>query len=199
MATQLSIDSDARVLQLDERVTNLRTGLTNLEGEVRTGFLQMNSSLASLAAELRSGQKTQWPVIWTAIGVGFSIVLAIGGLAYWPVNSQNQDNKIALIAMGDKFERAIESIRTNYISRDETEALRMRGAEERDRISAAIKEAVPRGEWMERNRARDEQIADIGSRINELSHETADARERIFALQEHIAGRGSQSDGQRLP
>lgn len=83
--------TDALQAQLGERVTNLGRRQTDLEAEMRTGFKQLESSVGSLANEMRNSvaalstnmaerQKPQWQ----ALGVALTFCTILGGLAYWP-------------------------------------------------------------------------------------------------------------------
>ncbi len=120
-------DAQARYAALDERVTNLRTSMVNLEGEMRSGFVALNSHLTAMSTELRGSQKTQWPVIWAAAGVMFSVLMGIGGALYLPIR-------------GDLAEQAdeIKALRSNTLGRDELDQRTARAAEDRARTEAAF-------------------------------------------------------------
>lgn len=171
-------DAQARYAALDERVTNLRTSMVNLEGEMRSGFTTLNSHLSSISTEMRAGQKTAWPVIWSAIGVSFAILVAVGSQALSPVRETVSDVKEQIGKM---------------ITREELDARSARSAEDRARIEAALIDLrttmVTRNEWMERNGSRDHQIESIEREISDLkaaSAATYNVRDVILDLRERL-------------
>lgn len=83
--THTQMDGDSRYAQLGERVSNLSTRQHDLETEMRRGFGELSQAVNLLSNELRGSSRTQWPVIWSAVGVCFVVIAAIGGLAYSPV------------------------------------------------------------------------------------------------------------------
>lgn len=125
--TNGTFDAQARYAALDERVTNLRTSFVNLEGEMRSGFVSINSHLTSLSNELRTSTKTQWPVIWAAAGVVFSVLIGIGGALYLPVLNGLSEIK-----------SDVKDVRANTVTRDELDARAARAAEDRTRVEKAI-------------------------------------------------------------
>jgi hypothetical protein len=67
---------------LSERVENQGKGIVDLRSNMNMGFRSVNARLTTLSNELRSNSKTQWPVIWAAAGVCFT-VLATGGAFFY--------------------------------------------------------------------------------------------------------------------
>jgi hypothetical protein len=82
-----TVYEDAKYAQLGERVTNISQRQTALESEMRRGFGELSQAVNLLSNELRGSSRTQWPVIWSAIGVSFTVLAAIGTLAYMPVSN----------------------------------------------------------------------------------------------------------------
>lgn len=66
--------SGAHFAALEQRVSGLEGSLKDIAGQI-----------SGLANKLDERGKTPWPVIWSAIGVSFTMVVAIGGLAYAPI------------------------------------------------------------------------------------------------------------------
>lgn len=80
---------DAMTAQLGERVTNLGRRQSDLESEMRSGFKQMESAVASLANEMRGSVAALSTNIaernkpqWQALGVALTFCTILGGLAY---------------------------------------------------------------------------------------------------------------------
>lgn len=85
---QNGFDPLAQYARLSERVENQGKDIVDLRSNMNTGFSNIQGSIAQLANELRGSTKTQWPVIWSAIGVSFAIIVAVGSQALSPVRDQ---------------------------------------------------------------------------------------------------------------
>lgn len=164
MADEMTSGSDAQrhyqdaiQAQLGERVTNLGRRVTDIESEMRSGFRQIEASISALSSTLAERAKPQWQ----AIGVALTFCALLGGLAYMPIREATTDLKLAVTALGE-----------STVSRQEMDWRAARGAEDRDRTNAAIADirtvAVTRAEWAERNRARDQEVADLSRRVEEI-------------------------------
>lgn len=159
---------DAVQAQLGERVTNLGRRQSDLEAEMRSGFRQIEQSVASFTNETRTSIQALSNTLaernkpqWQALGVALTFAAMLGGLAYLPIREATTDLKSAVATLAEKA-----------ITREELEWRSARGAEDRARQDAAITDlrsgTVPRVAWEERNRARDQEITDINRRIEEL-------------------------------
>lgn len=161
MANNGQFDPVASWAKLSERVENQGKDIVDLRSNMNSGFQSINANLTALSNELRAGGKTQWPVIWSAIGVSFAIIVAIGGLAYAPITAATGRLESALAAMSERM-----------ITREELEWRSARAAEDRGRQETAISDlranTVTRPEWTERNRARDQEVSDISRRVDEI-------------------------------
>ena len=159
--TNGSFDAQARYAALDERVTNLRTSFVHLEGEMRSGFAGLNSHLTSLSNELRSSEKTPWPVIWAAAGVAFSVLMGIGGALYLPVLGNLSEIKADM-----------KDLRSGTVPREELEARAARGAEDRARMERAIADIradlTPKSEREVILKAIDQRFADVQRQLDRL-------------------------------
>ena len=162
--TNGSFDAQARYAALDERVTNLRTSFVHLESEMRSGFAGLNSHLTSLSNELRSSEKTPWPVIWAAAGVAFSVLMGIGGALYLPVLGNLSEIKADM-----------KDLRGGTVPREELEARAARGTEDRARMERAIADIradlTPRAEKDVILKAIDQRFADIDKRLDRMDQE----------------------------
>lgn len=132
-------DPETQYAALGERVEGQGRRLTNLENTVTSGFRQVEVSIAGLGNEFRSNTKTPWAVIWSAVGVSFGVLAAVGALAYRPVLS-NQD----------RLESALVRLADTSVSQKELEWRTARGMEDRARMEKAVadlrSDLVPRAE-----------------------------------------------------
>ncbi len=158
-----NFDPQARYAALDERVTNLRTSFVNLEGEMRSGFVSLNAHMTAMSNELRSSQKTQWPVIWAAAGVVFSILIGIGGALYWPVLNNISDLKID-----------VKDLRGSTIPREEIEARTKRAAEDRARLDVTISDLREQV-----NHQVDQRFAEVQRQIDDIKGGDSSRRTRF--------------------
>ncbi len=144
---------DAIQAQLGERVTNLGRRVTDIEGEMRAGFRQIESSIAGLSTTLADRARPQWQ----AIGVALTFCALLGGLAYMPIREATSDLK-----------SAVKDLSAATVSRQEMDWRAARGIEDQDRTTQAINDlragSVTRAEWSERNRAR-ERVAGAGKAL----------------------------------
>lgn len=76
---------NAVIAALDQRVTGLEQGIKDVV-----------TAVSILSNEIRSSTKTQWPVIWSAVGVGISVLTVIGGLLIWPMREAQMDLRQAI-------------------------------------------------------------------------------------------------------
>ena len=86
-------DGAAHWARLAERVDNQGRDIVDLRSNMNTGFRNMESALNAISSDLRNGSKTQWPVIWSAIGVSFAIILAVGSQSLLPLRDAVSDLK----------------------------------------------------------------------------------------------------------
>jgi hypothetical protein len=180
-------DPQARYLQLDERVTNLRSSVSHLEQKVDSGFNSLASQFTSLGAELRGAQTTKWQLIWPAVAVALSFSVVVGSLAYLPIREDNAEAKTSILEITGVLQDLALDMPDKFIPRKETERLSARGAEDRARTDAAIADlrdgTVTRNEWMERNHGRDTELANMGQRLDTA---VADLGRRIDAVAQTV-------------
>jgi hypothetical protein len=184
-----SFDPIAQYARLSERVENQGKDIIDLRSNMNTGFQNIQSALSALTNEFRGSTRTQWPVIWSAIGVSFAVLAAVGALAYRPVLSNQERMESAFVRLGD----AVGELARNTVSRQEMDWRAARGSEDRTRQETAIADlresSVTRNEWGERNRARDLEIADLGRRVDELRQDVGSVygtRDVIIDLKKEI-------------
>lgn len=175
MANGSSIfDPEARYAALDERVTNLRTSLVNLEGEMRSGFTSINTHLTAVSNELRLAGKTQWPVIWMAAGVVFTVLAGLGAVLYTPIKSdvtKLQDTTVSRAEWADyqargaenrlRLENAMAKIAENYVPRNELNQMVAEYRDYKARADTELTAKLDRVTWEEKNQSRDHDIDNI--------------------------------------
>jgi uncharacterized membrane protein YccC len=144
--------------RISERVEHQGRDIVDLRSNMNTGFQNVQAAISALTAELRGSAKTQWPVIWSAIGVCFTVLAAVGTLAYWPVISNQDRLEVALTRLAD----TVGGISERSLSREDIQWRVERAQEDRTRMETAIAEMrstlLPRNEWSERNLNRDHEI-----------------------------------------
>ncbi|WP_370168609.1 hypothetical protein [Sinorhizobium fredii] len=159
---------DAMTAQLGERVTNLGRRQTDLESEMRSGFKQMETAVASLAHEMRTSVAALSANIaernkpqWQALGVALTFCTILGGLAYWPINSATTDLKASVAILTEKM-----------VTQKEMEWRSARGAEDRLRQESALKDIrdaqVPRAELDRVWQSYDQRFSDHQRQIDEV-------------------------------
>jgi hypothetical protein len=160
MATN-GFDPATQYARISERVENQGKDIIDLRSNMNTGFQTVNAAIAGLSNELRNNSRTQWPVIWAALSVGVTILAGLGFMSLQPI----KDNTARL-------ETAFVRLSESSVSQKEMEWRTARGAEDRLRTEASISDirsnTVGRNEWSERNHARDNEIASLSQRIEEL-------------------------------
>ncbi|EJB02865.1 hypothetical protein Rleg9DRAFT_1679 [Rhizobium leguminosarum bv. trifolii WSM597] len=156
-----TFDPMASWARLSERVENQGKDIIDLRSNMNTGFQGVNANLAALSNELRSSGKTQWPVIWSAIGVGVVILSGLGFMALQPIKDNNS-----------RLEDAMSRMAETAVTQKDLEYRSTRSSEDRKRSDDALTDlrinSVSRNEWTERNRARDQEVLELNRRVDEL-------------------------------
>jgi len=189
-----TFDPMASWARLSERVENQGKDIIDLRSNMNTGFQGVNANLAALSNELRSSGKTQWPVIWSAIGVGVVILSGLGFMALQPIKDNTARLEEAVIRISESSQASFAKVNDAMVTQKEMEWRTQRGAEDRKRADDALADlrtlTVTRNEWSERNHARDGEIAELGRRIDELRQEVGSVygtRDVIVDLKREIS------------
>lgn len=183
------IYTDAVTAQLRERVTNLGRRQTDLEAEMRAGFKAMENGMTTLASEMRTSVAAISANLaersrpqWQALSVVLAFAAMLGGLAYLPIREATSDLKSSVALLTDKM-----------VTQKELEWRTARGAEDRQRSEAMIKELreeqVPRKELDRVFNSYDEQRADIQRQLDEVKQAQGSvygARDILLDLRERI-------------
>lgn len=150
---------------MGERVTNMGRRINDVEVEMRSGFNQVNQSITALSNTLAERNKTQWPVIFLAIGVASSVLGYFVTQALTPIRDANLDMKASIVALAAETNHSFEVMGNNIVTQKEMEWRTARGAEDRATTLASLASIrdgmVYRNEWMERNLSRDHDIENI--------------------------------------
>lgn len=167
-------DPEARYAALDERVLNLGRQFNALEHSTREGFGAINSRLDVMSRDMSAGQKTQWPLIWAAMGVCMTILTTLGALVYIPIRTDAAETKASLVDLRKDMQATISDVTTNTVSRQEMDQRAARGLEDRTRTDAAVAflrdSSVPRPEYDERWRGADQRFADLQRQLDALDN-----------------------------
>lgn len=185
-------DPMAQYARLSERVENQGKDIVDLRSNMNTGFQSVNAAIGTLSNELRSNSKTQWPVIWAAAGVCFT-VLATGGAFFYSSLSKGQDRldtSISEVSKDAVSVSAFQDFRATYdnnrvVSRNEY-------IDKFGQMNAAIgkvnDQLVPRAELERVWQSDDAQKAQLQKQIDELKQgqaSTYSARDILLDLKEN--------------
>ncbi|MGF9694685.1 hypothetical protein AAIH46_17835 [Rhizobium sp. 0TCS1.26] len=181
-----TFDPMAQYARLSERVENQGKDIVDLRSNMNTGFQSVNASLTTLSNELRSNSKTQWPVIWTAAGVSFTVLAALGAFVYGTLSTRQDRTDTSITGLVDKM-----------VTQKEMEWRTARGAEDRSRMEGGIKEVrdaqVPREELDRVWSNYDQRFQDLQRQVDEQKQQAGsvygardvilDTRERLDRLE----------------
>ena len=213
MSNGNGFDPMAQYARLSERVENQGKDIVDLRSNMNTGFQSVNASLTTLSNELRSNSKTQWPVIWAAAGVCFT-VLATGGAFFYNSLSKGQDRLDAAVVKNAELQQAAISklaeatsvsfaaIPDRFVSQKELEYRTARGTEDRARMEDSLKKLdeaqVPRAEHERVWANYDQRFADQQRQLDEIKQAQGnvygardfllDTRERLDRLERQRIG-----------
>lgn len=97
-----AFDSMAQYARLSERVEGQGRDIVDLRSNMNTGFRNLEGSIHALSNELRGNSRTQWPVIWSAVGVCFAVIVGIGSAVYIPIREGITEAKADIRANSEK-------------------------------------------------------------------------------------------------
>ncbi|ASP84751.1 hypothetical protein CDO26_09185 [Sinorhizobium meliloti] len=167
-----SFDPMANWARLSERVENQGKDIIDLRSNMNTGFQGVNANLAALSNELRSNSKTQWPAIWAALSVGVAILTGLGFMALQPIKDNTVRLEGSIVRLAETGQAAVTKISENMVTQKEMEWRSARGAEDRLRQEASLKDLrdaqVPRAELDRVWQGYDQRFADHQRQIDEV-------------------------------
>lgn len=181
---------------MGERISNLNRRQTDYEAESRANFRAIEASISGITAEMRQSFNSITNTLaernkpqWQALGVALSFAAILGGLAYLPIREATTDLKASVI----ETNKSIQALAATTVSRQEMDWRQARGVEDRSRMEGNITEmrasTVTRNEWSERNRARDQEVADLSRRIEEIRAQLGSqytTRDVLLELQDEV-------------
>jgi hypothetical protein len=198
-----------------QRITNLETVFGEFRREFSHQIGAVNASVSAIQSKmderfnaLTSSLAERNRPQYQALGFALSVILAVGALAYWPIRESTNDLKAndvetarIIQSLATETNKTIQNLAANTVSRQEMDWRAARGIEDRDRTTQAITDlrvnAVARSEWSERNRASDQQMAELSRRMEELRSDFGavygtrdvikDMKQEIDALRQRIA------------
>lgn len=155
----------ARVGVQSQRIANIESQISNVTAAISSLATKVDERFTSMASSMAEKNKTQWPVIWSAIGVSFAVLAYFVTQNLTPLKESDARFEQAIVALTNTTNQGFQNIADKMISREEMDWRAARGTEDRTRTDAAIADlragTVTRNEWMERNQSRDHDIENI--------------------------------------
>lgn len=127
-----SNNTGAHLASLETRVSGLEDGVKNILSQIQ-----------SLAVEFRDRGKTPWNIIWSAVGVSFAVIVAIGGLAYAPIIATQARMEMDARAHYQELRNDIQRVDRDTPNRNEYE----RGRSTNDRNLERLEKRIDRLEY----------------------------------------------------
>lgn len=154
---------------LSERVDGLQADFASFRSEI-------GSTLKALSDKFDERSRTPWGHIWSAAGVLMTVLVALGGLAFYPVSQGQTALAKALDTVSERMvtEKELGAVVANAAARrdDAQRQTEARFARAEADIDGLQKSVVPRGEH-EREQAEQRRVDDG------LEREIADLRDRL--------------------
>ena len=194
MATNGSTyDPLAQYARLSERVENQGKDIVDLRSNMNTGFQNVNANISALANDFRATGKTQWPIIIGFCTVSITILGGLGYLALQPIKDNLTQIREDAKSLSSSTATGLATIVDKMVTQKELEWRTARGAEDRQRTEASIKELreeqVPRKELDRVFNSYDQQRADIQRQLDEVKQAQGSvygARDILLDLRERI-------------
>lgn len=202
-----NFDAEARYAALNERVssqgvqiTAQGAQLTSFQADVSRGFARIEEKIGGVVQESLSSRKPQYQAMMFALAV----ILAVGGMAYWPIRENTSDLKVSQFTLNQSLQtladRTAVTVQTladriseKFVPRAESERLSAMSAESRARTEESISSLrgaiIGKDVFSERNRLIDSQMADMGRRVDDLRQSlgsTYGLRDAIVDLKDRI-------------
>jgi CHASE3 domain sensor protein len=188
-----SFDPMAQYARLSERVENQGKDIVDLRSNMNTGFQTVNSAISTLSNELRASGRTQWPAIWAALSVGVAILTGLGFMALQPIKDSIATIREDAKMQASETSTSISAVVDKMVTQKEMEWRTARGAEDRARTDASVKELrdaqVPREELDRVFGSYDQRFTDQQRQIDEVKTAQGSvygARDILLDLRERI-------------
>ena len=109
--------TSTNTIHVDSRLSSLETRVEGIVGSLQS----VMSAVNGLGEKMDRRGQTPWGVIWSAVGVGMTVLTVVGGLAYWPITAGMADMKHALLTLQDRSDKRLEALSSTQVSRAEHE------------------------------------------------------------------------------
>lgn len=202
-------DAATRIGILSQRTTNLETLVQSINQSIGAMSTKVEERFNALSATMAERNKTQWPVIWSAIGVSFAVLAYFVTQALEPIKSNQVRFEQTIMSLAAETNRSIEALGAKSVTRDELDWRSQRGAEDRKRTEEAIAVlragSVDRDEWLQQVHGRDQQVTELSRRIDEIRENLGNqytTRDLLLQLQQELnelRRRVSEAGSSRLP
>lgn len=150
MSTNNGFDPMAQYARLSERVENQGKDIIDLRSNMNTGFQNVNANISALANDFRGAGKTQWPIIIGFCTVSITILGGLGYLALQPIKDNISQIREDAKGLASSTSTSLAVVVDKMVTQKEMEWRTARGAEDRARMEASIKDVrdaqVPRAE-----------------------------------------------------
>jgi uncharacterized phage infection (PIP) family protein YhgE len=158
-----------RIANLEGLFADLRRDMNQQIGNVHTAISSITSKMderfTTMAATMAERNKTQWPVIWSAIGVSFAVLAYFMTQNLQPLKDNQTRFDQSLVDLSNTTNSSFQAIIEKMVSRQEMDWRAARGSEDRARTDKAVDDLravmLPRAEWAERNLSRDHDIENL--------------------------------------
>lgn len=108
---------------LEQRVYGLEQGVAGL-----------SSQISGLSQQISASGKTNWSVIIGFGGIALSFMIAIGGMAYWPIREAQADMKLLIAKQSD----VLGGIGDKFVTIRELDARSVRTRQDIDRLNTDL-------------------------------------------------------------
>lgn len=164
--------SDALSAAAKEWAVNLTNLQAQFRAELSTVSKDLSKQIEDLAGELRKNRE----INWQPYGILLSVLVVIGGLVYWPIDKEQQnqrENFNSLVttiasnnkAMSDQILSLTAVMRTEFVSQKEYNTARTWAEGERNRVNIELRDLrdniVPRGEHDQQWKTEAERITNV--------------------------------------
>ncbi len=161
---------------------------------IESSVNKLTNTVDNYIQRSQENSKTPWGLIISAMMAGWVIFGGIGWLAYSPVRENQTRYESAMVTMATAQAALVETLRTDYLSRDEADTRARRSEEDRRRVDDRMlrfetylsEKIVARPEHEEKWRSSEQRFADVQRQIDEVKRlygETYNARDIIQNLQ----------------
>ena len=113
----MTTSTAGNTIHVDSRLSSLETRVEGIVGSLQS----VMSAVNGLGEKMDRRGQTPWGVIWSAVGVGMTVLTVVGGLAYWPITGGMADMKHALITIQDRSDKRFEALTSTQVTRAEHE------------------------------------------------------------------------------